>query len=294
MTVKQVSELTGISVRTLHYYDEIGLFKPSKVTESGYRMYDNDALETLQQILFFRELDFPLKDIKAIMLNPKYDKNKAFANQRKLIKVKRDRFNDLLNLLDKLIKGEKCMSFKEFDMSEYTNALEEFIKNNTDEIIKYGGDVDEFNKVLETLKFDKSKKSELAEMAIKQYGSIEKYTEAMKNNLSNFSETMETLNAMKDDIGSYVDKSTELMARLTSDLSKDVSSKEIQQIVDELINMGSEHTQNMDLGDGYWNLMADGCLTNPATIEVTDKKYGKGASAFIGEALKAYQRGKSI
>jgi len=126
MTVKQVSELTGISVRTLHYYDEIGLFKPSKVTESGYRMYDNDALETLQQILFFRELDFPLKDIKTIMLNPKYDKNKAFANQRKLIQVKRDRLNDLLNLLDKLIKGEKCMSFKEFDMSEYTNALEEF------------------------------------------------------------------------------------------------------------------------------------------------------------------------
>jgi len=167
--------------------------------------------------------------------------------------------------------------------------LPQDVKNNNDEIIKYGGEVDEFNKVLETLKFDKSKKSELAEMAIKQYGSIEKYTEAMKNNLSNFSETMETLNAMKDDIGSYVDKSTELMARLTSDLSKDVSSKEIQQIVDELINMGSEHTQNMDLGDGYWNLMADGYLTNSATIEVTDKKYGKGASAFIGEALKAYE-----
>ena len=177
---------------------------------------------------------------------------------------------------------------------EEGDFLPQDVKNNNDEIIKYGGEVDEFNKVLETLKFDKSKKSELAKMAIKQYGSIEKYTEAMKNNLSNFSETMETLNAMKDDIGSYVDKSTELMARLTSDLSKDVSSKEIQQIVDELINMGSEHTQNMDLGDGYWNLMADGYLTNSATIEVTDKKYGKGASAFIGEALKAYQRGKSI
>lgn len=81
-TVKQVSELTGISVRTLHYYDEIGLFKPTKVTASGYRLYDDDALEILQQILFFRELDFPLKDIKAIMQNPRYDKNDAFFRQK--------------------------------------------------------------------------------------------------------------------------------------------------------------------------------------------------------------------
>lgn len=65
-TVKQVSDLTGISARTLHYYDEIGLFKPSKVTESGYRMYDDHALAVLQQILFFKELDFSLKDIKLI------------------------------------------------------------------------------------------------------------------------------------------------------------------------------------------------------------------------------------
>ena len=75
-TVKQVSELTGISVRTLHYYDEIGLFRPSEVTESGYRLYDEDALETLQQILFFKELDFSLKDIKRIMTRPNYDKKK--------------------------------------------------------------------------------------------------------------------------------------------------------------------------------------------------------------------------
>jgi len=75
-TVKQVSELTGISVRTLHYYDEIGLFRPSEVTESGYRLYDEDALETLQQILFFKELDFSLKDIKWIMTSPNYDKKK--------------------------------------------------------------------------------------------------------------------------------------------------------------------------------------------------------------------------
>ena len=65
-TVKEVSELTGISVRTLHYYDEIGLFVPTVVSEAGYRLYDDKALERLQQILFFREFDMPLKEIKKI------------------------------------------------------------------------------------------------------------------------------------------------------------------------------------------------------------------------------------
>lgn len=69
-TVKEISDLTGISVRTLHYYDEIGLLKPTEKSEAGYRLYDDKALETLQQILFFREFDIPLKEIKAVIENP--------------------------------------------------------------------------------------------------------------------------------------------------------------------------------------------------------------------------------
>ena len=288
-TVKQVSELTGISIRTLHYYDEIGLLKPSKVTEAGYRLYDDDALQVLQQILFFRELDFPLKDIQAIMLNPDYDKGKAFIDQRKLIQVKRDRLNGLLNLLDKLIKGEECMSFKEFDISEYINALEEFIANNTDEILKYGGDLDEFKRVLETLKSDSAKKSEFAKMAVQQFGSVETYTEEMKKNMARFPELMEQMYSMKDKAESYIRKSDELMKRLTADLSKDVFCEEIQQIVDELIAEGSACKPDVDLGDNYWGMIADGYLFRPTIIEVTDKKYGAGASVFIGNALKAHR-----
>ena len=85
-TVKQVSDLTGISVRMLHYYDEIGLLKPSEITEAGYRLYDDEALETLQQILFFKELDIPLKEVKEIMLSPYFDKMQALKNQKKLIR----------------------------------------------------------------------------------------------------------------------------------------------------------------------------------------------------------------
>ena len=119
MTVKQMSSLTGVSVRTLQFYDEIGLLNPTQVTEAGYRMYDENTLAVLQQILFFKELDFTLKEIKAIMASPLYDRKDAFEKQRELIQIKRDRLNALLELLDRLIKGERTLDFKEFDMSNY-------------------------------------------------------------------------------------------------------------------------------------------------------------------------------
>lgn len=92
-TVKQVSNLTGISVRMLHHYDKIGLLKPTKLTEAGYRLYDDEALETLQQILFFKELDLPLKEIREIITSPHFDKMEALKNHKKLIILKRDRLN---------------------------------------------------------------------------------------------------------------------------------------------------------------------------------------------------------
>lgn len=122
-TISQVAQLTGVSVRTLQYYDEIDLLKPAAVTDAGYRMYDEAALERLQQILFFRELDFRLKEIKEIMENPEYDKQEVFRKQKKMIRAKRDR---LLKLLDKLEKGENCMSFDAFDLTEYFELMENF------------------------------------------------------------------------------------------------------------------------------------------------------------------------
>ena len=81
-SISQVAKLTGVSIRTLQYYDEIDLLKPSKLTTSGYRMYDDDALQTLQQILFFKELEFPLKEIKQILEKPYFDRVSAFKKQK--------------------------------------------------------------------------------------------------------------------------------------------------------------------------------------------------------------------
>ncbi len=93
MKVSDVAKLTGVTVRTLHYYDEIGLLPPSEVTSSGYRVYNNADLEVLQQILFFRELDFSLEEIREIMQNPAYKKETALQNQKALLVQKRDRLD---------------------------------------------------------------------------------------------------------------------------------------------------------------------------------------------------------
>ena len=126
MKVSEVAKLTGVTVRTLHYYDEIGLLKPSKVTEAGYRLYSNADLEILQQILFFRELDFSLSDIREIMLNPTYSRENALQNHRELLLQKRKHINGLISLVDKTLKGDNDMSFKQFDTTEIKNARKEY------------------------------------------------------------------------------------------------------------------------------------------------------------------------
>lgn len=103
-TVKDVSAITGISIRALRYYDEIGLLKPTEFTDSGYRLYDNKALEKLQEIMFFRELDIPLEEIKKIMDNPNYDKEQILLTQKTLLEHKRNRLNGIIELITDTMK----------------------------------------------------------------------------------------------------------------------------------------------------------------------------------------------
>lgn len=126
MKVSQVAKLTGITVRTLHYYDEIGLLKPGEVTEAGYRLYGPEDLERLQQILFFRELDFSLDDIRQILQNPAYDKELALKNHRQMLLQKRSRIDSLIALVEKTLKGETDMSFAQFDDSQIRNTRDQY------------------------------------------------------------------------------------------------------------------------------------------------------------------------
>jgi len=126
LKVSEVARLTGVTVRTLHYYDEIGLLKPGHVTESGYRLYTNADLVKLQQILFFRELGFPLRDIRQILLNPAFDKEKALQNHRQLLLEKRKHIDGLLSLVDKTLEGDYDMSFKQFDTTKINKIKNEY------------------------------------------------------------------------------------------------------------------------------------------------------------------------
>lgn len=126
MQIKEFAKLTGVTVRTLHYYDEIGLLKPSSVDEqNGYRFYDECCLERMQEILFYRELDFPLKEIQAILSSPEYDKNTALKGQKRLLMLKKERLERLISALDDAMKGEK-ITMNAFDNSEFEVQREKY------------------------------------------------------------------------------------------------------------------------------------------------------------------------
>ena len=131
-TVKEISKLTGISVRTLHYYHEIGLLPPTAVSEAGYRLYDDKALETLQQILFFREFDMPLKEIGAILGNPDFDRDKILRSQKRMLEMKRERLNKMISNIDGILKGEKEMDFTVFSTEDIEEICKAALANGTE------------------------------------------------------------------------------------------------------------------------------------------------------------------
>ena len=133
MTVHEVSRLAGVSIRTLQYYDRIDLLRPAGYTDAGYRLYDDEQLERLQCILLFRELEFPLKDIIAIMDSPDFDRSKALEQQIELLRLKKEHIENLMNFaLGIKLTGVKHMDFKAFDRSkldEYSRQAKELYGN---------------------------------------------------------------------------------------------------------------------------------------------------------------------
>jgi len=159
MKINEVALLANISVRTLHYYDQINLLKPSKINKSGYRVYDENCLKKLKQILLLKEIGLNLNEIKKVLEMEAWDNNKAFSLQKTVLEKKRDRLNELIRLVDEYIKGEKRMSFKEFN----TKEMDEIKAKYRDEVEDKWGN----SKAMQQFKDRKYSKEELAKVVNK-------------------------------------------------------------------------------------------------------------------------------
>ncbi|GAU79684.1 transcriptional regulator [Fusibacter sp. 3D3] len=126
MTVNVVAKMTGITIRTLHYYDQIELLSPTCVSSANYRFYSHEDIDRLQQILFFKEVGFNLKEIKIIMSAPLYSKEETLKRHVEILVLKRDRIDELIELIDKVLKGESKTNFSVFNEDNIIELQERY------------------------------------------------------------------------------------------------------------------------------------------------------------------------
>lgn len=277
-TVKEVSELTGISVRTLHYYDEIGLFKPTEVTEAGYRLYDDKAIDKLGQILVFRELALPLADIKLIMENPDLDRNIVLAKQREMLCLKRQRMDRIIAGIDDMLKGDQDMDFAVFDETELHAMFSDMSQNMNETqkqifIDRYGS-IEEWEKHMVESASDESVQKNYAKV-VEWYGSKEAVREALKEPPKS-----EVFTAYQKRIG-------EIQKKLAGMKGTDVNSFEVRQLIGEydfvakqLYQIDDPQRLLLDIAKGYQK--------KAELIEGVDSVYGDGSAKYIGAAIEAF------
>lgn len=278
MTVKEIAELTGISARTLHYYDEIGLFVPTSKSEAGYRLYDDKALETLQQILFFREFDIPLKEIKAVMENPNLDTNQILQMQRKMLVAKKERMERLIASLDDILKGDNRMDFTVFDETEIHTMYDSMIENMNDEqkkiFIEHYGSLDAFKEhFLKNAASEKVQKS--FAKVVEWYGSKEAALEATKN-----AQGSEVMTAYQRRIGN-------ILKKLASKIGMDVNSCEVRELIGEYDFVAKQLYQMNDVTKLMLEI-AKGYKSNSEAQAGIDAVYGTGFAVYMGEAIEAF------
>ncbi len=280
MTVKEVSGITGISKRTLHYYDEIGLLKPADKSEAGYRLYDNKALEKLQQILFFRELGIPLKIIKTVIENPALDRNHILQTQRKMLISEKERLERLVKSIDKILEGDNNMDFEVFSMEEteeiFNSMVSKMDKEEKDLFLENYGGIEEFKKhFMENA--SSAKTQENWKKMVEWYGSKENMADHALNPCS------------KEVADSFRKRISIIMGKL-ADRKKEgytTSSFEVKELIGEYGFVqkqffGIEHEKDLMLK------MAELYQNNVQIKKECDKEYGDGIAGFFAEAIEEF------
>lgn len=274
-TVKEVSKIAGVSIRTLRYYDEIGLLKPTEVTDAGYRLYDGKALERLQEIMFFKELEIPLEDIKNIMDNPDYDREQALLAQKTLLEQKRNRLNGIIELISDVMKGVNTMSFEAFSDAEVQKILDHTLECMTKEYLEeqiqqYGS----LEKYRESLALGFANEQAMADV-FKWYGSKEKAMEAIMQSTGNVEELKPTQ-----------DENTEIYklfmkAKESGDVTVEKEAVErLAKNYKEMFLLDNARSMLLDLAEEY--------IKYPQFAEITDKQFGNGCAEYVAQAIKKY------
>lgn len=281
-TVKEISDLTSISVRTLHYYDEIGLLKPTKKSDAGYRLYDDKALETLQQILFFREFDIPLKEIKAIMENPVLERNQILQMQRKMLVAKKERMERLINSIDDILKGENKMDFAIFSKTEveelFQTMIEHMPENMKNLAVKEFGSIGEWKKhYMEVVASEEMQKSYAK--VVEWYGGKDNFLSIANNPVR--AEVAESYNKRIETI----------LQKLIAKKECDVDTYEVKEVVEEFGFVMKQFTQVIN-EEGLM-LAHVQYYRNEKIKPIIDEKYGKGASEFFAQAIEAFYKKSS-
>lgn len=272
-TINEVAKITGVSTRTLRYYDEIGLLKPTAISEAGYRLYNGKALEKLQEIMFFRELEIPLAEIQKIMDNPSLDREQMLAAQKSMLEQKRNRLNGIIELISDVMKGVNTMQFGEFEENDITAMIETMKQNMPKEqleqfIEKYGGGSLEayHNQLKQTLNRDETKTS-----LIKWYGNKQNIIEAYKP-VENMEDLRVEMDMLQKDfavhIGSCNEEQEHAMVAKLGDLYK------------KMLNLENARNFLLDLAKEY--------LQGDKLAEAQDKQYGVGTAKYMGEAIQRY------
>lgn len=277
-TVKEISDLTGISVRTLHYYDEIGLLKPTDKSEAGYRLYDDKALETLQQILFFREFDISLKEIKAVIENPALEKNQILQMQRKMLVAKKERMERLITSIDRILKGDNTMDFEVFTKIELEDMYNSMVANMSEEqkaifIENYGSMEEWKKKFLEDASTEAVQKN--FQKIVEWYGSKEKALDASKNP------------GNTEIFPAYQKQLEEIVKKLAGKKGQDVNSFEVKELVEEYDFVTKQMFQLSDATSMELEMAAI-YRTNKEIQAVQDSIYGEGTTEFIGQVIEAF------
>lgn len=274
-TVKEVSDLSGVSIRTLRYYDEIGLLKPTELSKAHYRLYDNKAIERLQQILFLKELDIPLIKMKEILDSTSLNRMQLFQTQKSLLVKKRDRLNGLIQLIDDVMKGENTMNFEVFNESDIEAIIEHTIEHLSKEVleehIKIYGSLDKYrDHLISGFKNEKA----VADI-IKWYGGKEK---AMESILKPIEKTVDQNKQQEENNDIYKQL---MIAKETDDsaLEKALINR-LADLYKEMFQLDNARSILLDLAKEY--------LEYEKFREVTDNQYGEGCSYYVAQAIKRY------